>query len=125
MIIAQKLECNQVEKSLEENSKANTQKLNCISKIFYINLYQLLCIPLYNYVPDLWRLQQILMILNYVEFSYYINTVRKSRYTKREFIFLLQAMGYAFTYLFIIVLKTDQFETVLRPLFENNILFKG
>ena len=115
----------QVRQKLKRDAAGNKEKLEKIHKIFYINLYQMLCIPLYNYVPDLWRLHQALMILNYVEFSFYLNSYSRHKYKRSELIFIAESVGYGFIYLFIIVLKTDQFWTVLRPLFENNVLFQN
>ncbi len=113
----------QVKGKLKRNVTRNEEKINKIEKIFNINLYQLLCIPLYNFVPDLWRLQQMLMILNYVEFSFYLDSYFRHKYKRSEMIFIAESVGYAFIYLYVIVLRTNQFRTVLRPLFENNVLF--
>lgn len=112
----------QVEKKLKENE--DKSKYYISKKIFYINLYQLLVIPLYSMIPDLWRLQQVLMILNYVEFSYFISDKNGKSYTEKEICFIIETVAYAFIYLFIIVLNTEQFNTVLRLLFENNIILK-
>ncbi len=112
----------QVEKKLRTNE--NKTKYYISKKIFYINLYQLLVIPFFSVVPDLWRLQQVLMILNYVEFSYFISDKNEQKYTQKEIFFIIETIGYAFIYLFIMVLNTEVFDVVLRPLFENNIILK-
>lgn len=65
----------------------------------------------------------MLMILNYVEFSFYLDSYFRHKYKRSEMIFIAESVGYAFIYLYVIVLKTNQFRTVLRPLFENNVLF--
>ena len=112
----------QVHQKVKARNEIDKVKLS--EKIFYVNLYVLLIIPLLSYVPDLWRLQQILALLCYVEFSFYFSNSKNRKTTKNELIFFIECIIYALTYLFIIVLKTDQLDTVFRALFENNILFR-
>ena len=107
--------------------KASNDQLHIAmsEKIFYINSFVLLIIPVLSYIPDLARIQQCVALLSYVEFSWYFSkTVKANVIKKKELIFYGLCIGYATIYLFIIVLKTDQFETVFRALFENNLLNK-
>lgn len=107
-------------KLIRQNDNA---KIEISEKVFYINLYVLLIIPLLNYFPDLVRLQQCIALLSYVEFSFYFSKqIRMNTIKKSEIIFWGQCMVYALLYLFIIVINTDQIDTVFRSLFEKNLL---
>lgn len=98
-------------------------RLKIAQRIYYVNLYVLLAIPLYVYVPDLCRIQQCIAILCYIEFSFFFSDTNNARKIKKsELIFFFECLGYAIIYLFIIVLKTNEFNSILRGLFEQNIL---
>lgn len=103
--------------------KKEDGRIKIATKIYYINLYVLLVIPFYRYMPDLCRLQQAIALLSYVEFSYYFSKYKSERYlSKDELVFWGECAFYAVLYLFIIVLHTDQFDTIFRALFEKNYL---
>lgn len=97
----------------------NTYEINFINKVFDINLYILLIIPLMIYIIDLYRLQTGLLLLDYVSLSYFFD----KRDLKGSFIIKLLLLILPLFVLYRIVLVGVS-DLVLLPLFENNLLLK-
>ena len=107
--------------------KYDSNKQKFIDAVFKYNCASLLFIPLITYSTDVYRLQQLLAILNYISYSFFLNEKDLIHYPSkiylRDFVFTLFCVLFAFLSLYFLVLNNDNINTVFKSFFENNIIF--
>ena len=107
--------------------KYDSSKQKIVDQVFKYNIIALLFIPLINYSTDVYRLQQLLSILNYISYSFFLNKKNLIHYPKKiyikDFVFVFVCILFAFLNLYFLVLNNNNFNTVFKSFFENNLIF--
>lgn len=98
-----------------------------IDTVFKYNIIALLIVPLIGYSTDLYRLQQLLAIPNYISYSFFLNKENVIHYPKkiylRDFVFIFFCILFSFLSFYFLVLNNNNINTVFRSFFERNLIF--
>jgi hypothetical protein len=101
----------------------NQRKL-IVELVSKMNIIILIIIPLIIISVDFYRLQQVVSIFNYIAYTQYFIPIKKRTTTKGNILVSAICIIIAFLNLYLLVLSNINFQTVFRPIFENNLLFK-
>lgn len=96
-------------------------KLKFIDVVTKINILLLITLPLMAYSQELYRIQQNILLTNYIIFSMGLG-INKYNTFRRLSLFLL-LLFCSFILLYFVVLRYN-FDTVFSPVFEQNILLR-
>lgn len=89
------------------------------------NIFMLVLIPLTILSVDIYRIQHMMVIWNYIAISAYFDTnANKFTITKNNFYISSALIFFAVWFLRSVVLSNDNINTVFYPLFNNNIFLK-
>ena len=105
-----------------KNTKNESENKIIIKSTIDFNKYIMFVVPLLGYTVDLYRLQTVLLLLDYITFSYYFDI--SERNPKEEGIFVILSVILPILTLYLLVLNNNNINTVFFPLFENNTLLK-
>lgn len=87
------------------------------------NIIILLIMGLITVTTDFYRLQQIIVFMNYLIYSNYLQPHEKGKWKKNNLIIIVPAVLFAFGALYNLVLNSSNLETVFLPIFYNNVIF--
>lgn len=99
----------------------NTETFRFIDIVSKTNVLVAIAIPLLMYSREFYRIQQDILILNYMVFSLGFNKSNQNKSGRLVMSFIM--VIYCMVSLYIMVLRNDNLFTVFRPMFENNLLF--
>lgn len=102
------------------------EKIKICNYILNYNIIVLLLIPFTCYSPDLYRLQQIVSVLNYLSYSFFFKEeylIKHNKIRFNELVFTLSCILVAFINLYMYVLSSNNINVVFYPFFNNNIIF--
>lgn len=116
LIYLKEIELKKVRIGLEERKKI-------IELVAKMNIVMLMILPLITISVDFYRLQQALSIFNYIAFSQYFIPIKRNVMTKGNILVSTLCIIIAFINLYLLVLNNSNYNTVFRPVFENNLLF--
>lgn len=88
------------------------------------NIVILIVLPLFKVMPDSYRVQTILIFLNYIYFSYYFKPIKVGKISKKQAIFNIALVSLSLLNLYMLVLRSENINTVFWPVFNYNVLFK-
>lgn len=87
------------------------------------NIIILVIIGLITVTTDFYRIQQIVVFMNYLIFSNYLQPHEKGKWKKNNLLIIVPAVVFAFGALYNLVLNSINLETVFLPIFYNNVIF--
>lgn len=112
-------------------SKGCSKHEKYIARTLNINITCLFILPLILIIPDLFRIQLSLLIINYTAVAMYFEDNRSKNSLKRVLYVNKQSMTigistliFSLLSLYFWVLSSENINTVFKALFENNIFFK-
>lgn len=91
-----------------------------------INVMILCIVPfMIHYTTEVYRMQAGLSIVNYIVMTNCINSKLeyKMRTSKWNLFVTLFVIMFAFTNLYLLILRNENFNTVFKPVFQNNLIF--
>lgn len=97
---------------------------NIIQTGIKFNVITLLVLPLLLYSVDFFRIQLVLMTLNYILYSSLLKPVTKFKINMMNFTVSLIISLFLILNLYFLVLGNGNINTVFKPLFSENILFQ-
>ncbi len=86
------------------------------------NIIVLVILGLITVTTDFYRLQQIVVFMNYLVYSDYLRQTKFGKVKLNNLIIVSLAVGFAFIALYNLVLSNPNYEVVFKPLFYNNVL---
>lgn len=102
----------------------NDDKLLNLEFVFDCNIISLILIGLITVTTDFYRIQQIIVMMNYLVYSQYLSNRVRGKLKVKNIIIIGIALIFAFGALYNLVLRSSNYQTVFIPLFNNNVLFK-
>lgn len=117
------------ESIMKSNSSMETSKADTFNKnnslILRCNIMMLILIPLTAVSVDIYRIQHMLVIWNYIAICSCYNLNIKNFATTKKNIYISSALlFFAFWFLRGLILSNNNINTVFYPLFNNNLFFK-
>lgn len=107
--------------NIKESEK---QKFLDIDTALKCNVIALVAIGLIAVTTDFYRIQQVIVMANYIVYSNYL-TKASTKYRIRKSNLIIVSIGliFAFGALYNLVLNSTNYQTVFLPIFENNTFF--
>lgn len=87
------------------------------------NIIILVIIGLITVTTDFYRIQQIIVFMNYLIYSNYLQPHVKGKWKKNNLIVIVPAVLFAFGALYNLLLNSGNLKTVFLPIFYNNVIF--
>ena len=94
-------------------------------KCLDLNIAVLSIIGLIMVTADFYRIQQIIIMLNYMVYASYLSTTKTMKLNINNLIIIVLSVAFAFIALYNLVLSSTNYYSVFVPLFENNQLFNN
>ena len=94
-------------------------------KCLDLNIAVLSIIGLIMVTADFYRIQQIIIMLNYMVYASYLSTTKTMKLNINNLIIIVLSVVFAFIALYNLVLSSTNYYSVFVPLFENNQLFNN
>lgn len=107
--------------------KENYKELQFCNLVLKFNIIALILIPITFYTPDIYRIQQLLSIINYMSYGLYFesnsnNLINNAKIKSNELAFSILCILNAIINLYFLVLSNNNINTVFNAFFRNNIL---
>lgn len=87
------------------------------------NIIILVIMGLITVTTDFYRVQQIIVFMNYLIYSNYLQPHEKGKWKKNNLIIIVPAVLFAFGALYNLLLNSGNLKTVFLPMFYNNVIF--
>lgn len=105
--------------------KGSCKELQFCNLVLKFNIIALILIPITFYTPDIYRIQQLLSIINYMSYGLYFednNLINNAKIKSNELVFSNLCILNAIINLYFLVLSNNNINTVFNAFFKNNIL---
>lgn len=103
--------------------KIDSNQLLNLEFVFKCNIISLILLGLITVTTDFYRIQQIIVMMNYLVYSQYLSDKVRGKIKIRNIVIIGIAVLFAIGALYNLVLRSSNYNTVFIPLFYYNVLF--